>query len=122
MKENCWSYCEIRRSLSSDRIFRHERVNYVKQKKIRVKKLGCDFGCDFCPFLSTFVHSYKQQRPPKLAAFALKILKLALYARRDLGSGGQRRPLYESLFLLSLKAFLFFSGAIWVRKCRRKVS
>ncbi len=32
------------------------------------------------------------------------------------GSGGQRCPLYEFLFLLSLKSFLFFSGAIWVRK------
>lgn len=47
------------------------------------KKTGCDFGCDFCPFLSTFVHSYEQQRPPKLEAFVLKILNLALYAKRD---------------------------------------
>ncbi len=47
------------------------------------KKSGCDFGCDFCPLLSTFVHSYKRQRPPKSEAFVLKILKLALYARRD---------------------------------------
>ncbi len=32
------------------------------------------------------------------------------------GSGGQRRPLYESLFLQYLKLFLFFPGAISVRK------
>ena len=32
------------------------------------------------------------------------------------GSGGQRRPLCESLFLSYLKPFLFLPGAIWVRK------
>jgi len=46
-------------------------------------EIGCDFGCDICPFLSTFVHMCKQQRPPKLEAFVLKILNLALYARGD---------------------------------------
>ena len=51
--------------------------------EINLKKTGCDFGCDFCPFLSTFVHMCKQQRPPKLEAFTLKILKLRLYARGD---------------------------------------
>ncbi len=56
---------------------------YPKQAEYIAQKSGCDFGCDFCPFLSTFVHSYKQQRPPKLEAFVLKIFNLALYARRD---------------------------------------
>ncbi len=48
-----------------------------------ILKAGCDFGFGFCPFLSTFVHMCKQQKPPKLEALVLKILKLALYARRD---------------------------------------
>ena len=51
--------------------------------EINLKKTGCDFGCDFCPFLSTFVHSHKQKRPPKLEAFVLKTLSLRLYARGD---------------------------------------
>ncbi len=61
-----------------------------------------------------------------MRAFSTIFIEISLVRQEGLepptfGSGGQRRPLYQSLFLLSLSQFLFSPGAIWVRKCRRKV-
>ena len=64
------SYGQIS-NLSSNETHNHARNRWVR------------FWVRFCPFLSTFVHMHKQQRPPKLEAFALKTLNLALYARGD---------------------------------------
>jgi len=79
-----------------------------------ILKTGCDFGCDFCPFLSTFVHSYKQRRPPKLEAFVLKILDLALYARRDSNPqplAPEANALFFELKICLLKSYTLFSAS-----------
>ncbi len=69
----------------------------------------------------------KQEKAQKNESLSAISIEFSLVRQGGLepsafGSGGQRCPLYQSLFLLSLRPFLFFSGAIWVRKCRRKVS
>ena len=87
--------------------------------------LCVDMDSRYCTIICPYLSVIRLQKNLKTKASALFLLKLALYAMRNsvpptFGSGGQRRPLYQSLFLLSLKPFLFFSGAIWVRKCLRK--
>ncbi len=75
---------------------------------------GRNSGCDSCPFLSTSVHPYKQQRPLKLEAFTLQILNLDLYARRDSNPNHWlRRPTTSSLrviVFIILTAFFIFPG------------
>ncbi len=106
------------------KLLQQKKTTNCQQRKYHRHQVifGCDFGCDFCPFLSTFVHSYKQQRPPKLAAFALKILKLALYARRD---PWLRRPTTSSLrvfVFIILKAFFIFTGCDLATKTFSKLA
>jgi len=69
----------------------------------------------------------KKKKPSKNERIFVIYIEFSLVRQGGLeptafGSGGQLRPLCEHMFLLYLKPFLFSPGAIWVRKCLRKVS